>query len=311
MEDTTIYFDDGEDKSDIMLVMYLKIIACILSGCGVIFNTIIIFILLSIKGSLKTHLKFLLSLSICDLLTGVLHVALYFKPYVCFWNIKESVKLNFKPDTLVLVLSSFYLIVQFATLGTMMLLSADLLIKVRYPLTYCQLLSKGKGNALTVCLWLMAFIPVGYLVVIVQIEKNSNSFVINVLNIGNVFQLLSILFFVVILTFSIVSYCTIRSFVRRQPSSQDDTSRKAAVTFLALLSTYFVCLLPVLWADAFYDPYRMVLVKILLQILYVLNTIFDPIIYALRIPEVQGVFNCVRRRFTSATTVNTSTTSQS
>jgi hypothetical protein len=157
----------------------------------------------------------------------------------------------------------------------------------------------------------MAFIPVGYLIVIVQIEKNSNSFVINVLNIGNVFQLLSILFFVVILTFSIVSYCTIRSFVRRQPSSQDDTSRKAAVTFLALLFTYSVCLLPILWTDAFYDPYRMVLIETLLQILYVLNTIFDPIIYALRIPAVHGVFNCVRRRFTPATSAITSTTSQS
>ncbi|XP_045202073.2 melanocortin receptor 5-like [Mercenaria mercenaria] len=298
-ENNKSYFNDSDYNDYIYEVSYyFNIIDIVFSLSGVILNIFMIFVLLLLKGSLKTHLKFVLSLAISDLLIALLlfaslfyHFPIGLKPFI----------IQTAPSFLSKTFLSLYLMAQYAGLGTMLAISVDILIKIRKPLRYKFLMSKRRGNIIIICLWFVtpaAFILISFCLLAFMLNQRVDPLAV-LIGASVLFFALCVLFFVVFIILYIVIICSIRNFANKYSFRRRTSIKKAAVTFLFVLLTYFICLLPIVWLLIPFliskDSYPYLSVRIVSS-LYIVNTICDPIIYTLRIPEIKEKYWTIYRK---------------
>ncbi|XP_053375730.1 melanocortin receptor 4-like [Mercenaria mercenaria] len=293
----------NEHDTAVSVIFYFNMTERVISFCGVLLNLTTIIILMSLKGSLKTQLKLIMSLAISDSLIAIFHCLLTFYNFPNAWKLFRNLfATNWtKPNILKTVFAFIYTATQFAGLGTMFAISVDILIKVRKPLRYKTLMSKRRGNIIVTCLWLVpSFLLAAVALLFFQLGNlNITIFVI----FGSVFYCLFCqLFFFIFLTIYIIILCSVKSFIHRQPSRSRRTITKTAVTFFLIIVTYFICILPSIWiflliftnvVDSLSD---LVVIMNIVSFVYTLNTVLDPLIYAYRIQEINIRYETLFRR---------------
>jgi hypothetical protein len=190
------------------------------------------------------------------------------------------------------LLAFLYTTSQFAGLGTMCAITVAIFIKVRKPLRYRILMSQSRGNIITICTWL---VPSSLLLSLcfLSVYHNDIALLTRIFVLGNVlYCVLCLLSFFICMPIYISIFCSIRSFMHRQPSSYRHKTTKAAVTFFLIMATYFICIIPVIIfviiiaTDLSYREDS--LARDVASCLYILNTVLDPVIYATRIPELKA-----------------------
>lgn len=282
---------DDEPRKFVPQIVVLFQMERILSSLGLILNVSTIVILLSMKEALKTQFKLILSLAISDFLLDALHFiqTFYFFSTIFFPYVLTKGEIN-----LVKILLTFlYTTAQYAGLGTMCTIAVDILLKVRKPFRYQVLMSKKRGNIIITCLWLIPALVL-FTTTIILYALNTIDFTstIYVYILGSVFYcfLCLLFFFIFIAIYSMIFY-SVRVSVNKIHGSNRRNTTKMAVTFFLILISFFVCTLSGIciiligMSDIDSDGD---LFSLSVACLYTLNTLLDPIIYAVRIPEIRA-----------------------
>ena len=168
----------------------------------------------------------------------------------------------------------------------MMIIAVDLLIKVKKPLHYSTIFSQRRANIVICCIWLVPISMFGLIFTIVEID------LLTYLSTQQYGSIGSVIFFIVIY---IIIFCQIRK--RKNPSAprQSVATTKAAVTMSIIVTIYILCMMPMNWFMVLivytrmlkFRPRNMFTLGYVLQFLYVFNTIADPILFGVRIPEIR------------------------
>jgi hypothetical protein len=164
-------------------------------------------------------------------------------------------------------------------------ITVDIFIKVRKPLRYKTLMSKRRGNIIITCLWC---IPILLLLSLLVVTDLNHINILMLFLLGSaLYTILSLFYFFISIPIYIIIFCTIRSFMHRQPSSYRHSTTKTAVTFFLIMTSYFLCISPICVAlvDRFILSGKNDLT--ISRCLYLLKTVLDPMIYATRIPEIR------------------------
>jgi hypothetical protein len=170
-------------------------------------------------------------------------------------------------------------------------ITVDIFIKMRKPLRYKILMSKRRGNIIIPCLWGIPILLLLTLSVFAVYQFNITLLSYMYMYGSILYCVICLIFFFICMPIYISIFCTIRSFMLRQPSAYRHSTKKTAITFLLIMATYFICILPniafvlIFTANLSYQE-RMLALDVA-SCLYTLNTVLDPIIYATRIPEIR------------------------
>ena len=286
----------------------------VIASLGIVLSLACIILLLVNKNKLQTRLKLLISLLVCDFIMAVLHIIRPFYYFDSIWftdflKIDQTEKYFAQTfdiyDLLRILCSDIYFTTQIAALVTMLALAVDILILVRLPLKYDQLMSKRRGNILILSIWLGSFVFVLIFRLIVELDWfrvidvtwSSSPMKEYVHFVYGGFQVLSNVCFLVFVILYLVIYVEIRKLMVRSPSRETRSSVKAAVTMVIILVAYVVCMMPATWVvlvGVITRNSRLFRKLIVIsRCLYVANSVCDPLIYAFRLPEIQNRFKMI------------------
>ncbi|XP_053401858.1 melanocortin receptor 5-like [Mercenaria mercenaria] len=187
----------------------------------------------------------------------------------------------------------------------MLTLAFDILLLVKYPLQYEELMSQRRGNRLLIGIWSgsITFVLIFRLIVeldwfrVIDITWSSYPMKGYVHYVYGAFQALSNVCFLVFIIVYLAIYVEIRKFIARVPSGEAFGSVKAAVTMVIILIAYVVCMMPASWIvlagviTGNASLFRKLVV--ISRSLYVANSVCDPLIYAIRIPEIRKRYKLV------------------
>ena len=250
------------------------------------------------------QLTFLASLSLSDMIIALLSTFYY---DVCFESVwlfydrcntlggvhNSSLESKYVRYTLGLI----YTMSQCAGILTLYAISIDILCAVSKPLYYKQCNICIRAKWLVVSIWLLSFLAVcveGFITmypfnITFQEQRTLTPFRPLLM----IFSSLSLLPFVIM--YSITIYKIWRH-VTNSPSRQSRNMKKAAITLILIIGSYFLCMTPAVWVlilalkSRSIDFYTIITFLHVFHALYVCNTVLDPLVYALRIPEVRQYF---------------------
>jgi hypothetical protein len=251
-----------------------------------------------IPGVWKTNTKLIVSLAVSDIIISTLHFVqnIYVFPSV----LVQYALLEYGP--MQTSLSWIYSTAQFAQMLTMLGLAVNLLIATKAPLHYDRLMSPGRGNIVICCFWILTALVFGlaYLLVYKLAEAHMVDALYGIFTVLNFASTVSGIALVII--YSVVFY-EIYNLKKRSPRLI--FLRKSAFTFLSILLTYIVLLMPGTWLDICtyfvsfdFDYYQTIVnLKATISCMYVLNSVVDPILYAVRIPEIKTSYSVLLKKF--------------
>lgn len=305
-------FSDGLDETKtvsqrVQDILYdpLNIVLIVLSFIGLLANSLSIAATLHIPHGQTTHSKLIINLAvsdICIILSVFLHVLvavlspLHINEY-CF-EVANQEFLNFS---------------LLAILINLLAMGLDHYIAIMKPLHYHEIMSRCRGNLMLILIWIISLTG-GLLDLIVGAfwHDGSNDFCETVYRDG--FDAQIFIFGLVLLELLVLIYLYLQIFlevkkllVRGQAMHQDDMhNKKAIVTTLLIIGTFMICLAPnsvfqitiqiLLRTDRQSVMDSIPIILLIHQILWILmlaNSLCDPIIYALRLRDVQRGYRCM------------------
>lgn len=289
------------------------IITITLSMVALILNFFAVCGTYNIPNGLTTHSKLIISLAISDILivisvlahqiSNIVHEPL--NPLTATANERISIACSFA------VISSLNIMAHLISLLNLLMMAVDHYLAIIRPYQYAFLLNKRNGIIIIISMWSMAFLGafVNFFTGIGSFEEGKlnyceyimyNDFHGDYLVIAFTFVcLLSIVFMYLRI------YCEVRKMNKRLTllTFNKEHNSKTLITTLLIIGTFTVCWMPlftlqtVLLIKIHVDPQALLtdisLIKALilankyLYSLLLLNSICDPIIYAVRIKEVQ------------------------
>ncbi|XP_060587681.1 adrenocorticotropic hormone receptor-like [Ruditapes philippinarum] len=272
----------------------LTVIVCIL---GIIANVASIIAIIKMRKKMTTHLKLIISLCLSDALISLGNFSYYFT-YICFNGhdcIKTVVRLT--PDVAI-----------FATLLNLLVMALDHYGAIIKPLRYRQKMTFVKGNFAVVMVWLVSLF-MGLAEVVFAIGQGGS--ICTAITEGNYnIEVAIILFIFIVLVAICLLYGRIYSRIKRaMPRRERARHHSDSGSFKALMTTgLFVGTFILFWTpfavytvfmyiknrtDRMYIFLNIDNVTQILNILYLvllLNAVFDPFIYAIRLPKVKQRF---------------------
>lgn len=289
-----------------------SVVEIVIASFGAVLNIVTIVIILSIYGKLKTKMKLLLSLLVCDFMLSVLHIVLPLYYFDSVWvtdyldydvTVAQMEKYFAQSfgfhDFLKILCSDLYFTAQIVGLIIMLALAVDILILVKYPLQYESLTSNRRGNILLLSVWSggVAFVLIFRVIVeldwfgVIDVTWSSYPLKDYVHYVYGAFQALSNICFLVFIVLYLVIYIEIRKLIARSPTAESRDTVKATVTMVLILVTYLIFMMPASWVvlagviSGNSGLFRKLVV--ISRGFYVANSVCDPLLYAIRIPDVQ------------------------
>ncbi|XP_060566957.1 adrenocorticotropic hormone receptor-like [Ruditapes philippinarum] len=296
----------------------LTVIVCVV---GIIANVASILAVVKMRQKMTTHLKLIMSLCLSDALISLGNFSFYFT-YI-FFNKHDCI------STVVRLTSDIAI---FTTLLNLLAMALDHYGAIIKPLRYRQKMTFCKGNCAVIMVWLVSLF-IGLPEVVFAIGQGGS--ICTVIAEGNHHIELAIILFIFIVLFAIcLLYGRIYSRIKRaMPRRErarhhsDSGSVKALMTTGLFVGTFILFWTPFALYTVFMyiknrnDRMYIVLnidkVTQILNILYLillLNAVFDPFIYAIRLPKVkqrfQAFFTSSKRSSRSSKTDKNSTNFQ-
>ena len=301
--DSTVAAKTVEQRMRDILLEPLNIVLIALSLVGLVANSLSIIATLHIPHGQTTHSKLIINLAVSDICI-ILSV---------FLNVIEKVTspLHLSTNCVEVANQAFLDFALLAILMNLLAMGIDHYIAIIKPMHYHQIISNFRGNMIIVFIWIISVFG-GFLDIIVggfketHSDKTDEDFCSKVYR--DDFQAMLIIFGLVLLELLVLGYiylcifCEVRQLLKRGATlHQDDMhNKKAIITTLLIIGTFMVCLVPnslfQLITYVLIHTDREALIRSLHTILFIhnalwvlmlSNSICDPIIYALRLQDVQ------------------------
>lgn len=296
-----------------------NVVIVVLALTGLVANILTVAATTHIPGRQTTHSRLIISLSIADFCI-TLSVLLHFL-------VKVTSPLHEDEYCTEEAARSFLDFALLASLINLLAMGIDHYIAVLKPLHYHLIMSKTRANIMILAIWFISVLG-GLLNVIVGSFLDSEvtgDFCYHVLTDGFEAQVPILCLVLLEMLILIYLYCHIfhiiksssyqirlnaRSLLRRQSANCNLHSRKAIITTLLIVGTFMVCWIP-------YSVYHLagtilihtqdretlskhqdtlILIHYILWILVQFNSLFDPLIYAVRTPVVQQGYKCMIKK---------------
>ena len=309
-------------------VMYMNQIARYLNyglgSAGVTLNTLTFIAILRNTCPLKLQLKLLASLGASDIvIAGVSSIHFDVCPDVVW--IKLDYCLETDPSRLTpsfcvagRIVGDIYTVAQYSGLFAMFAITINLLCAVVRPISHYQQQPTKMDNVIVISGWVVPAVAIVTLRFLKKYDHCEERDFFNLFSpdhAGEIYLIVAVFSFVPFAVLYIAISCKIRQHARRAPSSQTRSISKAVWTMVLIIVTYLVCMWTLVWMVIHSllmegpSPYFS-----LFQSMYSCNTVFDAIIYALRVPEIRSNLSamfgrcCVRslRACTDTTTAPSS-----
>ena len=189
------------------------------------------------------------------------------------------------------------------SLWTLIVLSFELFVRMMYPLKYFQLTKMTSFRGTIFYIWIVSIIPYFTFDMTVAAFTMSNNETVFHRAISDDFRpncinsICAVIGLVVLLALYAQIFRDIFSFTERLQGIRISL-KKSAVTICLVILVYFICFLP-LWmynfvqlivgTDLSIDDTAFT-IECLSYVLYALNTFFDPVIYAFRLPIIRNIY---------------------
>jgi hypothetical protein len=288
---------------------YMHDIEMALALVGILLNVCHGIALVNMATTWSAHMKLIFSLAVSDMIISALQLVRRFFKFPTL----VSATLDFDISSKQLFLSLTYLTTQLAQTATMLGFAVNLFIATKFPLHHGRLMSSSRCNIFLCCFW----IGNGFVVVSIYflcqhlapfpMEHYSEDVEALIIVYFTVITASTLSAIVLIALYSIVFFM-IYKLKRRSPRSI--LLRKSAITFLSVMITYLVFMMPGTWTLLFaiiiaYNPDMcspVCLLKfglnasVILSYLYLLNSICDPFIYFIRLSEIRESYNSIFKK---------------
>lgn len=264
-------------------VVYLNFF---LSGIGILFNVIACSAIVRARQSPPARMLFLFSLSVSDMMCSVF-IGCEMLDGIFWLKNSSSFIIHVYADILNVIFSSGKL----SCLLSMSFLSLDLVYAVRRPLQHKFLMSRRRGIVMTCVIWgVSSFLACcqifhRHFFTIILFNNWPLEFIL--------YPIITSLIMLYIVTVNILVYLNIRTHFRQMPS-RTRKQKKAFITLCLVVLSFTVFVLPPSFinspflteakADVFFAFSRS------LKCLELLNSICDPLIYTIRMPNIRRFF---------------------
>ncbi|OWF42102.1 melanocortin receptor 4-like [Mizuhopecten yessoensis] len=311
------------ERAEVILTQPETILILVLSFLALLLNTLSISATANIPHGLTTHSKLIISLAVSDILVTF---SVFFHVLNKVFNLaKFPPVLN--PDERLTSSCMFALINGLNTMAhlisllNLLAMAIDHYIGVLWPLYYHTILSQIKGNIMIALLWILAFIG-GFCNFLTGVSSHKDY--VRFLNYCEVIMyndfhgeyLIMAFTFICLVSISFIYiriYCEVRTINSRLTYLQKDSfhNNKSMITTLLIIGTFILCYLPtcifqiamVIQIHVNRDMVQKLFSTLLrankyLYALLLLNSVCDPIIYAVRLRDVQkGYYRLLSRCF--------------
>ena len=293
---------NGTDSEIAQFVYFLNIIYSFmipLSAIGSVLNILNIVAIVLAKLHKKTAFKLVSSLAVSDFLIDqglILMAASYF----------ARISLSTQWPVITLFSQTLFTLGGMTCIGTLVLISFDLLLKTCFPLKYASL--QRYCTIFLAITWILTFAVGPVLRTLISIigKKEHQTFTVAYIHGGQYliwihlgFALIGSL---VLLILNLIIYFKIRGMKSRLQHNTIDT-RKSAITLFLVVSTFFFFNVPhyLLTSITYFDTalgtdISLMYIAVSCILFLSLNTIADPMIYAFRIAAIHEIFtNCLKK----------------
>ncbi|XP_050388721.1 adenosine receptor A3 [Patella vulgata] len=285
-----------------LVLCFLTIVANCLSICATVLGP---------PAFINTHMKLVISLGLSDLLVSfsvLLHILNKVFTNVPRFDAGPDDRLPFSCMTLFTF--ALHTAATMISLLNLLAMAVDHYVAIMNPLHYNEHLNEVKGNILIIVIWLLAFAG-GFSVYLGDVQEfQAYKHVINYCEFvqKNDFHGEYLVFFIAFVCFFVITYTYLRIYmeVRRvyRQGTRDDLdyarNRKALLTSLLIIGTFVLCWLPtcvfqvalVIQVRVNSTIVRQMYATLLkanryLNLLLLVNALCDPIVYAVRLKNVQ------------------------
>ena len=301
--DSTTVIKTVDQRMKEILLEPLNIVLIVLSFVGLVANLLSVVATLHIPHGQTTHSKLIINLAVSDICI-ILSV---------FLNVVEKVTspLHLSTNCVEVANQAFLDFALLAILMNLLAMGIDHYIAILKPMQYHQIMSNFRGNMIIVLIWIISLFG-GFLDIIVggfketKSDKSDEEFCSKVYR--DDFQAMLIIFGLVLLELLVLGYiylrifCEVQRLLKRGATLHQDYmhNKKAIITTLLIIGTFMVCLVPnslfqlivyiLIHTDreALMNSLHAILfIHNALWVLMLSNSICDPIIYALRLQDVQ------------------------
>ena len=264
-----------------------------IAAVSLIINSVNIFVLVPSKLRKRLSYRLVINLSVSDAILDLVTVI-----YVS--TLKAGVLWS---------LTGFYIITCIFQIGglvslwTLVLLSFELFIRMMYPLKYFQLTKMSSLRGIILYIWIISVVPYFTIdMAAAAFTRTSNETLFNRAVTDDfrpncINSVCAIIGLVLLLALYTHIFRDIFLFKDRLKHVRISIKKSAVTIFLVIL-VYFICFLP-LWV---YNFIQLIVgidlsssntaftIECLSYVLYALNTLFDPLIYAFRIPIIRNIY---------------------
>lgn len=293
-----------------ILLEPLNIVMIIISITGLFANALSIAATLHIPHSQTAHSKLIISLAVSDICII----------FTVFCYVLQEVLSPLHDSTLCVEVAN-QAIMDFSLLAIILNLLAmgiDHYIAIIKPMHYHQIMSRFRGNVMILGIWIISLTG-GLLDIIVGAAMESKKYEDFCSNVqDDEFPAMLLMLGLIPLELLVLGYIYLRIFFevrlllkRGATLHQDDMhNKKAIVTMLLIIGTFMVCLVPnsifqiTVYVMVHTDKQRLLnsletilSIHNILWILMLSNSLCDPIIYALRLNDVQHGYRRLLKKF--------------
>lgn len=311
------------ERAEVILSQPETILILVLSFLALLVNTVSICATANIPHGLTTHSKLIISLAFSDILVT-------FSVFIHVLN-KVFNSANLPPlldpderltsSCMFALINGLNIMAHLISLLNLLAMAIDHYIAVLQPLYYNTILSRIKGNIMIALLWILAFIG-GFCNFLTGLstykdrERYMNYCEVIMYNNFQGEYLIMITTFICLVSISFIYlriYCEVKAINSRLTYLQKDNfhNKKSLITTLLIIGTFILCWLPtcifqiamVIQIHVNRDMVQKLFVTLLrankyLYALLLLNSVCDPIIYAVRLKDVQmGYYKLLSRCF--------------